>query len=50
MADERPRIPAADLGRWLLVAALLLAGIALYFRYAPGAEPLVHPALPEAAP
>lgn len=46
MADERSRIPAADLGRWLLVAVLLLAGIALYFRYAPRAEPIVKPASP----
>lgn len=50
MADERPRIPAADLGRWLLVAALLVAGIVLYFKYAPRAEPLVKPATTDVAP
>ena len=50
MADERPKIPARDLGRWLFVAALLLAGVLLYFRYAPRAEPIVSPTTQEPAP
>jgi len=45
MADERARIPGKELGRWLLVAVLLLVGIVLYFRYAPDARPIVTPSL-----
>ncbi|HQR19210.1 MAG TPA: hypothetical protein PK948_12630 [Gemmatimonadales bacterium] len=49
MADERSRIPARDLGRWLFVAVLLIAGILLYFKYAPRAQPIVTPATQEPA-
>ena len=37
------------LGRWLLVAALILAGIVLYFLYAPATEPPAPPAAREEA-
>lgn len=50
MAEERSRIPAGELGRWIFVALLLLAGIVLYFRYAPSAESIVKPAVEDAAP
>ena len=49
MADERPRIPGRELRRWLFVAVLLLAGVLLYFRYAPRAEPMVRPVTQDAA-
>jgi hypothetical protein len=45
MADERSRIPGVELGRWLLVAILLIVGIVLYFRNAPHAEPIVTPTM-----
>jgi len=50
MADERSRIPGADLARWLFVAVLLIVGIVLYFRFAPHAEPIVTPILQDASP
>jgi hypothetical protein len=50
MADERSRIPTGDLARWLFVAVLILTGIALYFRYAPRAEPIVKPIIQDASP
>jgi hypothetical protein len=50
MADERSRIPGAELGRWLLVVVLLVAGIILYFRYAPGADPIVTPTMQDTTP
>ncbi len=50
MADERPRIPAGELGRWLFVAALIIAGIVLYFRYAPRAVPIVTPVTQDTSP
>jgi hypothetical protein len=43
MADERSRIPAPELARWLFVAVLIVAGIVLYFRYAPRSAPIVTP-------
>ena len=46
MTDERARIPGRELGRWLLVAAILVLGIALYFYYAPRAEPVVRSVAP----
>ena len=50
MADERSRIPAGELGRWLFVALLIVTGIVLYFRYAPRAVPIVTPAVQDATP
>jgi len=50
MADERSRIPAGELARWLLVAVLILGGIVLYFRYAPRAKPIVTPIMQDATP
>ncbi len=50
MADERSRIPANELARWLFVAVLIVAGIALYFRYAPRSEPIVTPTMQDANP
>jgi len=45
MSETRKVARAPALGRWLLVAALLLVGLALYFVYAPSSEapaPPVH--------
>ena len=50
MADERTRIPGRELGRWLVVAFILTAGIALYFYYAPHAEPVVRPVVQDSSP
>ena len=32
-------------GRWLMVAVLILLGIALYFRFAPSSPPAAPPAV-----
>jgi hypothetical protein len=50
MADERSRIPGAELSRWLFVAILLLLGIGLYFTYATHADPIVTPTMQDATP
>jgi len=47
MNDERVHTGAAALGRWLLIAALILIGIALYFRYAPSNLPVAPPTIQE---
>lgn len=49
MNDERSAVRGLELGRWLLVAALLLIGLALFFIYAPGSEPPAPPAAHEGA-
>jgi hypothetical protein len=44
--NERPtpsRRP--EVGRWLMVALLILAGIALYFVFAPSSRPAAPPAV-----
>jgi hypothetical protein len=50
MADERTDLPLPDLARWLVLAALVAAGIALYLWLAPGIPPVVEPATPNWKP
>ena len=44
--NERPApvTRGPDRGRWLMVAALVLLGIALYFWFAPSSQPAAPPA------
>ncbi len=44
--NERP-VPSRgpEVGRWLMVAVLILVGIALYFVYAPSSPPAAPPSL-----
>ncbi len=44
--NERP-VPSRgpELGRWLMVAVLILIGIVLYFRFAPSSMPAAPPAV-----
>ena len=44
MHADRTVTRGPELGRWLLVAALLVIGLALYFLYAPRNEPPAPPA------
>lgn len=39
-ADERP-VPTRRVIAWLAIALLVVAGIALFFRYAPALNPLL---------
>ncbi len=48
MTDDPAVARGLALGRWLFVAALLLAGLALFFIYGPASEPPARPAVPEA--
>lgn len=43
--NERP-VPSRgpELGRWVMVAVLILVGIVLYFRFAPSSIPAAPPA------
>jgi hypothetical protein len=39
-AEERP-VPMRRVIAWIAIALVVLAGIALFFRYAPGLNPLL---------
>lgn len=39
-----------ELGRWLIVAIVIMVGIVLFFLFAPGIPPAVTPSAAELAP
>jgi hypothetical protein len=45
MNDRSTFSRGPDWGRWFVVAALILAGIALYFWFAPSSPPAAPPAV-----
>jgi hypothetical protein len=47
MSEERSAARGPELGRWLLVGALLIIGLVLYFVYAPDSTPPAPPAAHE---
>lgn len=47
MTGEREEVTLRGLARWLVVAAFLLAGIALYFVYGRDATPVVPSVMTE---
>ena len=50
MSEERIVVRGSELARWLAVAALLAAGIGLFFAFARRTPPVVPPASTEAVP
>ena len=49
MVDEdRVTISGSELARWLIVAAIVIAGIVLFFYFAPSSKPAVPPTVQEA--
>ena len=48
MDDDRVTLTGSELLRWLVVAALVIAGIALFFYFAPSSKPAVPPSVQEA--
>jgi hypothetical protein len=47
MDDDRVTISGSELVRWLVVAAIIIAGIGLFFYFAPSSEPAVPPSVQE---
>jgi hypothetical protein len=43
MPEERTTVHAGELSRWIILAGVIIVGIALYFWLAPRTEPVVHP-------
>jgi multidrug efflux pump subunit AcrA (membrane-fusion protein) len=47
MEDDRVVLSGSELIRWLIIAALVIAGIGLFFYFAPSTKPAVPPSVQE---
>ena len=47
MDDDRQELSGSELIRWLIVAAIIIAGIALFFYFGPSSKPAVPPSVQE---
>jgi hypothetical protein len=47
MDDERESLSGSELVRWLVLAALIVVGIGLFFLFGPSAQPVVPPTVQE---
>ena len=50
MDQDRVELSGSELFRWLLVAVLIIAGIGLFFYFAPSTKPVVPPSVEESGP
>jgi len=50
MPDDKINMPAGDLGRWLVVALVIVAGIVLFFVFGPSTSPAVTPTVTNVLP
>jgi hypothetical protein len=47
MDDDRVALSGSELIRWMVVAAIIIAGIGLFFYFAPSSKPAVPPSVQE---
>ena len=47
MDDDRAALSGSELIRWMIVAAIIIAGIVLFFYFAPSSKPAVPPTVQE---
>jgi len=47
MDQERATLAGSELIRWLMLAAVIVVGIALFFYFAPSTQPVVPPTVQE---
>jgi hypothetical protein len=47
MEDDRVALSGSELVRWVIVAAIVLVGIGLFFYFAPATKPAVPPSVQE---
>lgn len=47
MSEERDVVGVSELARWLLVVALVVIGVVLYFIFAPDSRPVATPTVQE---
>jgi hypothetical protein len=50
MGKDRVELAGSELFRWAVVAAIIIAGIVLFFYFAPDTKPVVPPTAQEAEP
>jgi hypothetical protein len=50
MDRDRGELSGSELIRWLVVAALIIAGIGLFFYFAPSTKPVMPPSVEEPGP
>lgn len=50
MGKDRVELAGSELFRWAVVAAIIIAGIVLFFIFAPNTEPVVPPTVQETVP
>jgi uncharacterized BrkB/YihY/UPF0761 family membrane protein len=48
MDDDRIEMSGSELIRWLIVVAIIIVGIGLYYYFAPSTKPAVPPSVQEA--
>jgi hypothetical protein len=47
MDRDRVELSGSELVRWLVVAALIIVGVGLFFYFAPATTPVVQPSVEE---
>ena len=47
MEDDRVALSGSELVRWMVVAFIVMAGIGLFFYFAPSSKPAVPPSVQE---
>jgi hypothetical protein len=47
MEEDRVTLAGSDLVRWMVIAAIIIAGIGLFFYFAPSTRPAVPPTVEE---
>jgi uncharacterized BrkB/YihY/UPF0761 family membrane protein len=47
MDEDRAALSGSELIRWMVVAAIIIAGIVLFFYFAPSTKPAVPPTVQE---
>lgn len=47
MDEDRATLSGAELIRWVIVAAIIIAGVVLFFYFAPSTKPAVPPTVQE---
>jgi hypothetical protein len=49
MDDDQVELSGSELVRWMIVAAIIIAGIGLFFYFAPSTKPAVPPSVQESS-
>jgi uncharacterized BrkB/YihY/UPF0761 family membrane protein len=47
MEEDRTTLSGSELLRWMIIALVVIAGIALFFYFAPSTKPAVPPSVQE---